>query len=237
MNILFLGNSLIFYNDMPAIFRDLATAGGQEVTVESVTKGSATMSHFACETDPLGIRAREMLASRPWDVVIIEPSRRITPFEETVLAAETEAARTLKALAEQAGATVALYAVWGNRNGIVRECVAQDPPHMPIVADHPYAREDHELFLRRVSHRISDELGGVPVIEAGKAFEALMSRDSSIEMYHTDLRHPSPAGSYLVACTVYATLFGKPSTGIPYTFDLPCADVLQRVADETVLRK
>ena len=90
MNILFLGNSLIFYNDMPAIFRDLATAGGQEVTVESVTKGSATMSHFACETDPLGIRAREMLASRPWDVVIIEPSRRITPFEETVLAAEYE---------------------------------------------------------------------------------------------------------------------------------------------------
>ena len=42
MNILFFGNSLIFYHDMPAIFRDLATAAGEEVTVESVTKGSAT---------------------------------------------------------------------------------------------------------------------------------------------------------------------------------------------------
>ena len=237
MNILFLGNSLIFYHDMPTIFRELATAGGQDVTVDSVTKGSATMSHFACETDPLGIRAREALASRHWDYVIIEPSRRITPFEDTVLAAETEAARTLKALAEDAGAKVALYAVWGNRNGIVRECVAQDPPHMPIVADHPCTREDHELFLRQVSHRISDELGGVPIIEAGKTFEALMARDSGIDLYHTDLRHPSPAGSYLVACTVYATLFGKPSAGIPYTMDLPCADILQKVADQTVLSK
>jgi hypothetical protein len=237
MNILFFGNSLIFYNDMPTIFRELATAAGEDVTVESVTKGSATMSHFASETDPLGIRAREMLASRRWDYVIIEPSRRITPFEDTVMAAETAAAHTLKALAEEAGAKVLLYAVWGNRNGIVRECVAEAPPHMPIVADHPYSREDHELFLRQVSHRISDELGGATVIEAGKTFEALLARDESIELYHTDLRHPSPAGSYLVACVIYATIFGKPSAGIPYTYDLPCADTLQRIADETVLAK
>jgi hypothetical protein len=237
MNILFFGNSLIFYNDMPTIFRELATAAGEDVTVESVTKGSATMSHFASETDPLGIRAREILASRRWDYVIIEPSRRITPFEDTVMAAETAAAHTLKALAEEAGAKVLLYAVWGNRNGIVRECVAEAPPHMPIVADHPYAREDHELFLRQVSHRISDELGGATVIEAGKTFEALLARDESIELYHTDLRHPSPAGSYLVACVIYATIFGKPSAGIPYTYDLPCADTLQRIADETVLAK
>jgi hypothetical protein len=237
MNILFFGNSLIFYNDMPTIFRELATAAGEDVTVESVTKGSATMSHFASETDPLGIRAREILASRRWDYVIIEPSRRITPFEDTVMAAETAAAHTLKALAEEAGAKVLLYAVWGNRNGIVRECVAEAPPHMPIVADHPYAREDHELFLRQVSHRISDELGGATVIEAGKTFEALLARDESIELYHTDLRHPSPAGSYLVACVIYATIFGKPAAGIPYTYDLPCADTLQRIADETVLAK
>lgn len=237
MNILFLGNSLIFYNDMPAIFRDLATAGGEDVTVESLTKGSATISHFACETDPLGIRTRELLAERRWDYVIIEPSRRITPYEDTVLAAETEAALTLQALAEAAGAKVALYAVWGNRTGIVRECVAEAPPRMPFVADHPCTREDHEAFLRQVSHRISAELGDVPVIEAGKAFERLIARDCDIELYHTDLRHPSPAGSYLVACTVYATLFGKPSSGISYTYDLPCAGVLQRVADETVLGK
>ena len=237
MNILFLGNSLIFYHDMPSVFRDLAIAGGQDVTVESVTKGSATMSHFACETDPLGIRAREVLSSRHWDYVIIEPSRRITPFENTVMAAETDAARTLKALAEETGATVVLYAVWGNQNGIVRECIAQDPPHMPIVADHPYSRQDHEAFLRQVSHRIAAELGGVPIIEAGEAFERLMSRNAEIDLYHTDLRHPSPAGSYLVACTIYATLFGQPSTGISYTFDLPCADILQRIADETVLTK
>ena len=64
MNILFLGNSLIFYNDMPAIFRDLATAGGQEVTVESVTKGSATMSHFAFSVRAASVSAASTVSSK-----------------------------------------------------------------------------------------------------------------------------------------------------------------------------
>ncbi|MBQ3000178.1 MAG: SGNH/GDSL hydrolase family protein [Oscillospiraceae bacterium] len=236
MNILFLGNSLVFYNDMPSIFRELAIAGGQDVKVESVTRGSATMSHFASETEPLGIRTREVLESGHWDYVVIEPSRRITPFEDTVMEEETKAARTLKELAAAAGAQVALYAVWGNRTGNVEVCTGQ-PPQMPVVGVQPISREDHEAFMRQVSYRISEDLGGVPIIQAGEAFERLTACDESIELYDADLCHPSPAGSYLVACTAYATIFGQPSTGVPYTFGQPCAEVLQRIADETVLKK
>ena len=236
MNILFLGNSLIFYNDMPSIFRELAIAGGQDVTVESVTRGSATMSHFASETEPLGVRTREVLASKHWDYVIIEPSRRITPFEDTVMDEEMKAARILKELAASAGAQVVLYAVWGNRTGRVEVCKGE-PPQMPVVCVRDITREDHEAFMRQVSYRISEDLGGVPIIQAGEAFERLAAQDESIELYDADLCHPSPAGSYLVACTAYATLFNEQSTGISYTFDQPCAETLQRIADETVLKK
>ncbi len=121
MNVLFLGNSLMFYNDLPQVFSDLAKAGGHDVFVSSVTKGSATISHFASESDPLGIRTREALKERKWDIVIIEPSRRITPFEDSVLQAETEAAKTVLALAAEAGAEILLYAVWGNNDGKVKE--------------------------------------------------------------------------------------------------------------------
>lgn len=236
MNILFLGNSLIFYNDLPKLFGDLATAAGEDVFVDSVTRGSATMSHFAIESEPLGIRTREALASRQWDYVIIEPSRRITPFEDTVLAAETQAAQTLKALVESYGAKIMLYAVWGNNTGNVEVCTGE-PPVMPVIGKRHITRADHEAFLRQVSYRISSALDGAPIIQAGEAFERLIARDNSIDLYDPDLCHPSAAGSYLVACTAYATIFGKPSTAIPYTFDLPCADILQQVADETVLNK
>ena len=235
MNLLFLGNSLIFYNDLPAMFASLARAAGKEVSVGSVTKGSATISHFACEGDPLGARAREAMLSHKWDYVLIEPSRRISPFEDTVLQAEAEAAKTVQALAEQAGAKILLYAVWGNNDGTVKEYVAEAPPHMPLVRPHPLSRAAHARFLHDVSQRISASLGGVTVAEAGLAFENLMAADPTVDLYHTDLRHPSPAGTYLTACTLYATLFGARTEGIPQTEDIPSYALLQRIADATVL--
>ena len=47
LRILFLGNSLMFFNDMPALFRDMATRAGKDVYVDSITRGSATISDFA----------------------------------------------------------------------------------------------------------------------------------------------------------------------------------------------
>lgn len=235
MHVLFLGNSLMFYNDMPAIFEALATAAGKDIHVSSITKGSATISHFADETDPLGLRTREALSAQHWDYVVLEPSRRISPYEDSVLHAETQAAKVMQQLAAQAGAKILLYAVWGNNDGIVKECVAEAPPHMPFVGKHACARDAHAQFLHRVSHYISNELGGVAIAEAGLAFETVMHDEPTIELYHTDLRHPSPAGSYLAACTIYATLFGEKTEGNPHHASLPCAALLQETADRVAL--
>ena len=68
------------------------------------------------------------------------------------------------------------------------------------------------------------------------AFAKSIARKPDLELYVTDKRHPSLAGTYLAACTVYASLFGKSPVGNAYTAGLP-ADVaahLQQVAWETV---
>jgi len=61
-------------------------------------------------------------------------------------------------------------------------------------------------------------------------------RKPDLELYAQDKRHPSLAGTYLAACTVYASLLGKSPVGNAYTAGLP-ADIaahLQQVAWETV---
>ena len=79
LNILFLGNSLMYYNDMPDLFARIATANGKNVNVQSVTKGSATISDFTDERTEVGSKALPLLKNNAWDLVIIEPSRRISP--------------------------------------------------------------------------------------------------------------------------------------------------------------
>lgn len=234
MNILFLGNSLMFYNDLPDIFRTLATAGGQQVHVDSVTKGSATMADFVDETTEVGRRFREKLAERRWDMLIAEPSRRITPYEDSVMQVETDAAAQLRGIADGMGAVLVLYAVWGNDTGSCKVFTAQSPIRIAAGEPRPITRRAHTQFLHEVSHRIAASLGGVTVVEAGYAFENVLDETDAVELYHTDRRHPSPQGSYLAACTFYARLFGQRAQSLCDSFDCADKQLLRRIADATV---
>ena len=74
------------------------------------------------------------------------------------------------------------------------------------------------------------------VIPAGLAFARSVAQRPELELYVADKRHPSLPGSYLAACTTYATLFRKSPVGLGYTagLDPAIARHLQTVAWETV---
>jgi hypothetical protein len=74
------------------------------------------------------------------------------------------------------------------------------------------------------------------VIPAGLAFARSIAAQPALNLYAPDKRHPSLAGTYLAACTVYASLFGKSPVGLAYTAGLDAATArhLQTVAWETV---
>jgi hypothetical protein len=74
------------------------------------------------------------------------------------------------------------------------------------------------------------------VIPAGLAFAVAIAKDPQLELYVSDKRHPSLAGTYLAACTTYAALYRKSPVGLSYTAGLPAETVqlLQTAAWEAV---
>lgn len=74
------------------------------------------------------------------------------------------------------------------------------------------------------------------VIPAGLAFARAIGKRPEVELYNADKRHPSLEGSYLAACTAFATLTRKSPVGNPYTAGLPSdvASFLQTMAWEAV---
>jgi len=74
------------------------------------------------------------------------------------------------------------------------------------------------------------------VIPAGLAFAKSVKERPELNLYAPDKRHPSVAGTYLAANTVYASLFRKSPVGLKYTagLDDSTAAFLQTVAWQTV---
>jgi hypothetical protein len=74
------------------------------------------------------------------------------------------------------------------------------------------------------------------VVPAGLAFARAIAERPSVQLYHPDKRHPSLAGTYLAAATVYASILKKSPVGIKYHAGLgeETAAFLQKIADETV---
>jgi archaellin len=74
------------------------------------------------------------------------------------------------------------------------------------------------------------------VIPAGLAFARAVKQLPEVNLYAADKRHPSLAGTYLAASTVYATILKKSPVGLAYTagLDAATAKALQTIAWETV---
>jgi len=80
---------------------------------------------------------------------------------------------------------------------------------------------------------------GALVIPVGLAFEEAYKQRPDMQLQKTfDGSHPDLIGTYLAACVVYASLYGKSPVGNPYDYygkiDKDTAAFLQAVADQTV---
>jgi hypothetical protein len=86
------------------------------------------------------------------------------------------------------------------------------------------------------AYTIAGNENNVLVIPAGLAFARALSKQPELNLYAADKRHPSLAGTYLAACTVFAALTGRSPVGNSYLagIDEPTARFLQTVAWETV---
>jgi len=74
------------------------------------------------------------------------------------------------------------------------------------------------------------------VVPAGLAFANALQKRPDIVLTVADKRHPTPAGTYLAACTVLASVYKVNPVGNKYTAGLPSdvATYLQTVAWDTV---
>ncbi|MEM1486317.1 DUF4886 domain-containing protein [Oscillospiraceae bacterium PP1C4] len=223
--VLFLGNSFIFVNDMPAMFEQLSNSGGFSPEVYELSDGGYKLENFADESDELGFEAYQALKEYEWDYVVLQEQSRLP----TLMAEEMmyPAARTLDALIKEANAQTTFLMTWAYKEGDDFDLLGKK---------YKSTRDQMQTQLADSYIKISDELDAL-LAPAGIAFIKCANKYPDIELWDEDLQHPSQAGTYLSACVLYATLYDQSPVGLKFTAELDAqtAASLQQVAQDVVL--
>ncbi|MDA0682370.1 MAG: PKD domain-containing protein [Bacteroidetes bacterium] len=224
--VLFLGNSYTYYNDLPNMIKQIALSFGDTLNYDQNTPGGVTLQNHSSNTQTLS-----KISQQQWDHVIIQCQSQEPAFSPSQVSNDVfpYAQILIDSIASNYSCTEPIfYMTWGRKNGDQQNCAAY-PPVCTYLGMQQRLRES---YLEMTSNH------NATCAPVGMAWKESINQNPILELYTTDQSHPSLEGSYLAACTFYASLFKKPSIGttyIPNGIDTATAVFLQHIATNTVL--
>ncbi len=200
-HVLFLGNSYTGVNNLPQMVANLALSLGDTLIFDSNTPGGYTFQGHSTNAT-----SQSKIAQGGWDYVVLQEQSQLPSFPYSQFA--TASLPYAITLAQQIRAADSctkplFYMTWGRKNGDQSNCASN-----PIVCT--YAGMQHEL---RARYLLMADTTNAEVAPVGAVWRDVRANNPNIELYQTDESHPSLEGSYLAACTFYASIFHKSPVG------------------------
>jgi hypothetical protein len=215
--VLFVGNSLTFVNDLPGVFAELARSGGLEVEVDMSAQGGWTCADHATSAVTL-----DKIEQQDWDYVILQEQSTLPALADQREGQMVPAVRLLNEKIRAGGANTVLFMTWGRRDG------------QPGAGFQDFS--EMQAHLQAGYMQVANELD-VWVAPVGVAWQQGLAQEPQLSLWQGDGLHPAQEGTYLSACVFYAVLFQQSPEGLSYRGELPeeRARFLQMIAAETVL--
>lgn len=207
-NVLFLGNSYTYLNDLPQMTHDAALSAGDTLIFDSNTPGG-----YQLDDHNYDVISKNKVMAGGWDYVVIQGQSQ----EPITLTNEfNTGGSALNSRIKQYNpcAETITYMTWGRKNGDAANCLSY-----PLMCTYRLMDSTIRSRYQRLTANIQGEVSPVSVV-----WRYLRQNHPAIELYQPDESHPSLAGTYAAACCFYATLFKKDPTLISYNPGLSAGD-------------
>ena len=224
--VLFIGNSYTYYNDLPDLVKEIALSFGDTLVHESSTPGGSNFNAHSTNSQSLS-----KINQQQWDYVVLQAQSQEPSFSPSQVASDTYPYAEIlvdSILANSSCTEPLFFMTWGRKYGDQNNCQF----YPPVCT---YAGMQKRL---RESYLDMSFLHNASCSPVGLAWKKSIAIDSTIDLYSTDNSHPSIYGSYLAACTFYASIFKKSAVGSSYwpnAIDSATAYSLQEIGSNTVL--
>ncbi|MEQ9399041.1 MAG: SGNH/GDSL hydrolase family protein [Longimicrobiales bacterium] len=199
LDILFLGNSYVYYNNLADQLEGLSAAlAGTYLRTAHHLHGGFTLRRHLDDGHVPAVLDGPAPDGAPWDRVVIQGHSRLgVPYADEAAGtlgdptAFASGAGEVIDMVEARGSSAMLYMTWAKEA-------------FPAQIDALAAAYEGVGATR-----------GVPVAPVGRAWERVRTERPDLDLFTDDGSHPSPTGTYLTACVFYATLTGRSPAGGP----------------------
>lgn len=238
---LFLGNSYTFVNDLDLVVAEVFEAAeeARPDTQRLASAGWTLHDHLVAVQTEGSDHALAFAAPHDW--VFLQDQSQIPGFPEgdPALEASRAAAVALDGYAAATGAQTMFLMTWGRRDGD-----SANPSVYPDFSTMQARLADGYLAYVALAGKDGSPAWLAPIglawarvwqDQVDLGVDPLAASSPFVGLYSSDGSHPSPAGTYLAACVIYASLTGRSPLGIDPPEGLAEAAYLQEVAARVVL--
>ena len=209
--ILFVGNSLTYYNDLPLIVEALADSVPGLAADQRLSTAMTAYPDFALYDHWADGNAVRAIDGSKWNVVILQQGSSALEDSRVLLRDWT---KKFDEKIKTAGARTAMYAVW---------------PNAARQFDFDRVNESYTLA--------ATDVGGM-LFPVGEAWRAAWRRDANLALYASDGLHPTVAGSYVGGLVITSMLLDRSPVGMPARLRLRTGSVITiPAAQATILQQ
>jgi hypothetical protein len=192
LHVLFIGNSFIYFNNMPRLVEAISeSVDGPRIKTEMVAIGGARLEDLWKQGSALAA-----IRKRQWDFVVMNEQSAlgggILNGEKRIgdPANFFKYAEMFDTEIRKAGAKTVVLMTWKDQN---------DPDRIQVELNNAFMefRNTHKVILAPVS----------------SAWAITRKTAPEVNLYFDDNHHPSKEGSYLEACAVYVTIIHRSPEG------------------------
>lgn len=251
INVLFIGNSLTYFYDMPQTLQMMLNETHPNIKIDQITFPGQSLSGHLSDIITLrtenGISTRKKeegettdtekkIAEKNWDIIILQTGTVSVLIPENRDINVNKAILDIKKLVSNPNCTFILFNTWSSKNKYpVQYCYPSGLIDKSIEKDKccslALANLEQEIKLINESYDLIAQQNNLLKSNHGTKYFEVLTKYPEIELYE-DESHPNKYGAFLNACIFYQMLTKNKASILKYNGDIEfkTAELLKRIS-------
>ena len=252
INVLFIGNSLTYFYDMPQMVQKMLNETNLKIRIEQSTfPGQSLDGHLSdiiTSRTENGINTRKKeegekteteikIAEKKWDVVILQTGTISVLIPENRELITNKAISEIKKLVSNPNCKFILFNTWPSKNEYPKQyCYPSRMIDKSILKERccspTLENLEQETNLINKSYDSVARKNNLLKSDNGNKFYEVLTNYPEIELYEDD-SHPNKYGAFLNACIFYQMLTNKKASELKFTGEIEpkIAELLKQIAE------